>query len=58
MYFLVQDAQFELADATRREYHPESFDVIYSRDTILHIPDKIALFKKFYVSKVIMNLSH
>lgn len=39
-----------MADATKREYKPESFDVIYSRDTILHIPDKLALFKKFYVS--------
>ncbi|XP_059147708.1 uncharacterized protein LOC131935364 [Physella acuta] len=39
---------FEVADATRREYPAESFDVIYSRDVILHIADKLALFKKFF----------
>lgn len=43
-----EDVQFEIADATKREYQPESFDVIYSRDTILHISDKLALFQKFY----------
>lgn len=40
---------FEVADATRREYPAESFDVIYSRDVILHIADKLAQFKKFFV---------
>ncbi|XP_041376534.1 phosphoethanolamine N-methyltransferase-like isoform X2 [Gigantopelta aegis] len=39
---------FEIADATKRQYPPGSFDVIYSRDTILHIPDKLSLFKNFY----------
>ena len=43
---------FEIADATKREYKPESFDVIYSRDTILHIEDKLSLFKRFFVSNV------
>lgn len=43
-----EEVQFEIADATRREYKPESFDVIYSRDTILHIADKLALFKQFH----------
>lgn len=41
---------FEIADATKRDYAPQSFDVIYSRDTILHIEDKLSLFKQFYVS--------
>ena len=41
--------QFEIGDATKRDFLPESFDVIYSRDTILHIRDKEALFKNFYV---------
>jgi len=40
--------QFEIADATKREYAPESYDVIYSRDTILHIEDKRSLFANFY----------
>ncbi|XP_046553109.1 phosphoethanolamine N-methyltransferase 3-like isoform X1 [Haliotis rubra] len=39
---------FEIADVTKRSYSPESFDIIYSRDTILHIADKLALFKRFY----------
>lgn len=46
---------FETADATKREYPPGSFDVIYSRDAILHIEDKLSLFKKFFVS---FNLKH
>lgn len=41
---------FEVGDATKREYPAESFDVIYSRDVILHIADKLSLFKKLYVS--------
>lgn len=41
--------QFEVADATRRTFPQGSFDVIYSRDTILHIDDKLDLFKRFHV---------
>ncbi|CAM6108571.1 unnamed protein product [Calypogeia fissa] len=40
--------QFEVADCTKRIFPKESFDVVYSRDTILHIQDKPALFKKFF----------
>jgi len=40
--------QFYAEDAISMSY-PESFyDVVYSRDTILHIADKLDLFKKFY----------
>ncbi|RHY81399.1 hypothetical protein DYB37_003339 [Aphanomyces astaci] len=42
------DAEFEVCDATTKEYPAGSFDVIYSRDTILHIQDKLGLFEKFY----------
>ncbi|XP_052231332.1 uncharacterized protein LOC127844849 isoform X1 [Dreissena polymorpha] len=42
------EVQFEIADATKRDYTPETFDVIYSRDTVLHIQDKLSLFKQFY----------
>jgi len=38
---------FEVVDATKVEYKENEFDVIYSRDTILHIPDKKALFASF-----------
>ena len=46
--------QFEVADATKRTFPEGSFDVIYSRDTILHIDDKLALFKRFHVSSFSM----
>ncbi|KAM7479643.1 hypothetical protein LguiA_027856 [Lonicera macranthoides] len=41
-------AEFEVADCTKKTYPDSTFDVIYSRDTILHIQDKPALFKSFY----------
>jgi len=40
--------EFEVGDCTKMNFPPSSFDVIYSRDTILHIQDKPALFKRFY----------
>ncbi|KAE8667762.1 Phosphoethanolamine N-methyltransferase [Hibiscus syriacus] len=40
--------EFEVADCTKKIYPDNSFDVIYSRDTILHIQDKPALFRSFY----------
>ncbi|KAF3437181.1 hypothetical protein FNV43_RR19934 [Rhamnella rubrinervis] len=40
--------EFEVADCTKKTYPENSFDVIYSRDTILHIQDKPALFRTFY----------
>lgn len=45
----IQDirVQFEVCDATKRCYPPQSFDVVYSRDTILHIVDKRHLFATF-----------
>jgi len=40
--------EFEVSDCTKKTYPDNTFDVIYSRDTILHIQDKPALFKSFY----------
>ncbi|TVU35439.1 hypothetical protein EJB05_17328 [Eragrostis curvula] len=40
--------EFEVADCTTKTYPANSFDVIYSRDTILHIQDKPSLFKSFF----------
>ncbi|CAI0380581.1 unnamed protein product [Linum tenue] len=40
--------EFEVADCTKKTYPDNSFDVIYSRDTILHIQDKPALFRSFF----------
>jgi len=39
---------FEITDVTQQEYPDASFDVIYSRDTLLHIGDKETLFAKFF----------
>ena len=49
--------QFEVCDATKVQYPAENFDVIYSRDTILHISDKKSLFTAFYVSTRCLTLS-
>lgn len=38
--------QFEVSDATKRDFPPERFDAVYSRETFLHIKDKKALFEK------------
>lgn len=40
--------EFEVADCTKKTYPDNTFDVIYSRDTILHIHDKPTLFRSFY----------
>jgi len=39
---------FEISDATERKFRSNFFHAIYSRDTILHIKDKGALFKSFF----------
>ncbi|XP_078689244.1 uncharacterized protein LOC144920768 isoform X1 [Branchiostoma floridae x Branchiostoma belcheri] len=43
----ITKVRFEISDCTKREYPAESFDVVYSRDTILHVKDKLPLFKNF-----------
>ncbi|XP_071957876.1 uncharacterized protein [Antedon mediterranea] len=40
--------QFQICDVTTIQFESESFDVVYSRDTLLHIPDKFAVFKQFF----------
>uniref|UniRef100_A0A674CB94 phosphoethanolamine N-methyltransferase n=1 Tax=Salmo trutta TaxID=8032 RepID=A0A674CB94_SALTR len=47
-FYMSFNVHFEVADATKREFPEGSFDVVYSRDTILHIDDKLALFKRFH----------
>lgn len=42
------DVEFKELDATTANFEDESFDVIYSRDTILHIEDKMDMFRKCY----------
>jgi len=43
-----KNVTFEMNDITKQTFEPNTFDVIYSRDTILHIGDKEALFTKFF----------
>jgi len=38
---------FEISDITQQEYEENSFNLIYSRDTILHIKNKELLFSRF-----------
>ncbi|KAL5231978.1 hypothetical protein ABZP36_030754 [Zizania latifolia] len=40
--------EFEVSDCTTKSYPENTFDVVYSRDTILHIHDKPALFRSFF----------
>lgn len=40
--------QFHVEDATTMDYPENFYDLVYSRDTILHIQDKEALFKLFF----------
>ncbi|XP_066525502.1 phosphoethanolamine methyltransferase isoform X2 [Hoplias malabaricus] len=44
----IPAVQFEVSDATKRTFPESSFDVVYSRDTILHISNKPELFRKFH----------
>ncbi|XP_017572374.1 phosphoethanolamine methyltransferase isoform X1 [Pygocentrus nattereri] len=44
----LPSVQFEVSDATKRTFPEGTFDVVYSRDTILHITDKLELFRKFH----------
>ena len=37
---------FEIADVTTYEIKKPLYDVVYSRDTLLHIQDKPALFNR------------
>ncbi|XP_060742483.1 phosphoethanolamine methyltransferase isoform X2 [Tachysurus vachellii] len=44
----LPSVQFEVSDATKRTFPDSSFDVVYSRDSILHISDKLKLFRNFH----------
>lgn len=48
-YFSFPKVSFEVSDITEQKFEPGSFDVIYSRDSILHIEDKKELFSNFFV---------
>ncbi|CAF0782745.1 unnamed protein product [Rotaria sp. Silwood1] len=39
---------FEIGDVLHHEFKANSFDAVYSRDTILHITDKMSLFSRLY----------
>jgi len=47
-HYKLPNIKFEVQDALDVELEAGSFDVVYSRDTILHIPDKEKLFSNFY----------
>ncbi|XP_065185080.1 uncharacterized protein LOC135815684 isoform X2 [Sycon ciliatum] len=39
---------YEVSDITKRQFPDESFDVIYSRDTLQYVPGKAEVIKKFF----------
>ena len=43
---------FEISNILTREFPENSFDLAYSRDVILHIPDKKKLFQDIFVSYI------
>ncbi|XP_033754647.1 phosphoethanolamine N-methyltransferase 3-like isoform X2 [Pecten maximus] len=44
----VQQVKFEVASTERRIHAPESFDVIYSRDVLADVKDKVSLLQRLY----------
>ncbi len=44
----IADVFFQQGDIHKLNWDTGSFDVIWSRETLLHVPDKDALFQKFY----------
>ena len=49
--------ELKVMDALTAPFEPASFDVVYSRDTILHIQNKEELFKLCLVSSKLFLLS-
>ncbi|XP_047492053.1 phosphomethylethanolamine N-methyltransferase-like [Penaeus chinensis] len=45
---LKKRLQFEISDILTVDYEQETYDVIYSRDSIFHIPEKQKLFQHIY----------
>lgn len=44
----LHDVEFFQGDIHAMDWPPGSFDLIWSRETLLHVPDKDGLFRKFY----------
>lgn len=44
----ISGVEFLQGDIRFLDWNPASFDVIWSRETLLHLPDKKALFQKFF----------
>lgn len=50
MISLFHQLQFEISDILTVAYEDESYDAIYSRDSLQYIADKDNLLKKLFVS--------
>jgi len=46
---------YEIGDVMHHDFEANSFDVVYSRDTILHITDKMSLFSRLYVRLIVFR---
>jgi phosphoethanolamine N-methyltransferase len=44
----ISGVEFVQGDIQALAWEPAAFDVIWSRETLLHLPDKAALFQKFF----------
>jgi 2-polyprenyl-3-methyl-5-hydroxy-6-metoxy-1,4-benzoquinol methylase len=51
---LIQ-VSYEIGDVMHHDFEANSFDVVYSRDTILHITDKMSLFSRLYVRLIVFR---
>jgi len=45
---LLDRVAFEISDINKRDYQAGAFDCIHSRETVLHLRDKVGLISKFY----------
>lgn len=46
---------FEIGDIIHHDFEANSVDVVYSRDTILHITDKMTLFSRLFVRLIFFS---
>ena len=47
---IINNSTNSILDATKAVFPPESFDVVYSRDAIMHIAEKEPLYAKILVN--------
>ena len=46
--FVSLQVSFEIADCLTMDFSPATYDVVYSRDTLLHIHNKKQVFQRLF----------